>query len=147
MDHSLINPNQIREYGIPVYDNPFSQSQFDIDCNDDFIPFNTTGTIVYFESCVPKDWETRNLPIIMLTGEDWDPVNIGLGNGPSREQAEMWTIRSLDYFGCDDAAWGLNSSASNVEMVKSRSLTLTQGKIERDVAFGYFNRNGKVVAW
>ena len=68
-------------YGIPVYDNPFSQSQFGIDCNDDFILFNTTGTIVYFESRVPTDWETHNLPIIMLTGEDWDPVNIGLGNG------------------------------------------------------------------
>jgi hypothetical protein len=64
MDHSLINPNQIREYGIPVYDNPFSQSQFGIDCNDDdFIPFNTTGTIVYFESHVPTDWETWNMPI------------------------------------------------------------------------------------
>jgi hypothetical protein len=96
MDHSLINPNQIREYGIPVYDNPFSQSQFGIDCNDDFIPVNTTETIVYFESCVPTEWETRNLPIIMLTGEDWDPVNIGFGNGRSREQAEMRTIRSLE---------------------------------------------------
>jgi hypothetical protein len=31
MDHSLINPNQICEYGIPMYDNPFSQSQFGID--------------------------------------------------------------------------------------------------------------------
>ncbi len=77
MDHSLINPNQIHEYGTPVYDNPFSQSQFGIDCNHDFIPFNTMGTIVYFESCVPTDWKTHNLPIIMLTGEDWDPVNIG----------------------------------------------------------------------
>jgi hypothetical protein len=47
MDHSLINPNQIREYGIPVYDNPFSQSQFGINCNNDFIPFNTMGAIVY----------------------------------------------------------------------------------------------------
>jgi hypothetical protein len=96
MDHSLINPNQIREYGIPVFNNPFSQSQFGIDCSDDFIPFNTTGTIVYFESRVPTDWETRNLPIIMLTGEDWDPVNVGFGNGHSREQAEMQTIRSLE---------------------------------------------------
>jgi hypothetical protein len=96
MDHSLINPNQIREYGIPMYNNPFSQSQFGIDCNDDFISFNTTGTIVYFESRVPTDWETRNLPIIMLTGEDWDPVNVGFGNGRSREQAEMRTIRSLE---------------------------------------------------
>jgi hypothetical protein len=48
--------------------------------------------IVYFESRVPTDWETRNLQIIMLTGEDWDPVNAGFGNGRSREQAEMWMI-------------------------------------------------------
>jgi hypothetical protein len=96
MDHSLINPNQIHEYGIPMYDNPFSQSQFGIDCNDDFIPFNTMGTIVYFESRVPTDWEMHNLPIIMLTGEDWDPVNIGFGNGCSREQAEMQMIQSLE---------------------------------------------------
>ncbi len=32
----------------------------------------------------------------MLTGEDWDPVNVGLGNGCSREQAEMQTIQSLE---------------------------------------------------
>jgi hypothetical protein len=32
MDHSLIIPNQICEYGIPVYNNPFSQSQFAINC-------------------------------------------------------------------------------------------------------------------
>jgi hypothetical protein len=55
MDHSLINPNEICEYGIPIYDIPFSQSQFGIYCNDDFIPFNTMGAIVYFESCVPMD--------------------------------------------------------------------------------------------
>ena len=96
MDHSLINPNQIREYGLPVYDDPFSKSQFGIDGNETFIPFNTTGTIVYFETRRPTDWETRNLPIIMLTGEEWDPVNVGLGNGRSREQAEMRTIRSLE---------------------------------------------------
>jgi hypothetical protein len=32
----------------------------------------------------------------MLTGEDWDPVNVGFGNGRSREQAKMWMIRSLE---------------------------------------------------
>jgi hypothetical protein len=89
MDHSLINPNQICEYGLPVYDDPFSKKQFGIDGNKAFIPFNTTGTIVYFETSVPTDWETRNLPIIMLTGEEWDPVNVGLGTGQSREQAKM----------------------------------------------------------
>jgi hypothetical protein len=38
----------------------------------------------------------HNLPIIMLTGEDWDPINVGFGNGRSREQAEMQMIRSLE---------------------------------------------------
>jgi hypothetical protein len=32
----------------------------------------------------------------MLTGEDWDPVNIGFGNGRSTEQAEMQMIQSLE---------------------------------------------------
>jgi hypothetical protein len=50
------------------------------------------GTIVYFESRVPTDWEMHNLPILMLTGEDWDLVNVGFGNGRSREQAEMRMI-------------------------------------------------------
>jgi hypothetical protein len=64
-----------------VYDKPFSQSQLGISCNDDFIPFNTMGTIVYFETHVPTDWETCNLAIILLTGEDCDLVNVGHGNG------------------------------------------------------------------
>jgi hypothetical protein len=75
---------------------PFSKQQFGIDGNEAFIPFNTMGMIVYFETHVPMDWETHNLPIIMLTGEEWDPVNVGLGTGQSREQAEMRMIRSLE---------------------------------------------------
>jgi hypothetical protein len=32
----------------------------------------------------------------MLTGEDWDPVNVGLDNRHHREKAEMWIIQSLE---------------------------------------------------
>jgi hypothetical protein len=60
---------------------------------------------------------------------------------------KYWFRNSEGYFGFDDAAWGLNGSASNVATVKSRSLTLTQDKIERDVVFEYFNHKGKVVSW
>jgi hypothetical protein len=88
MDHSLINPNQICEYGLPVYDDPFSNSQLGpgIKGNETFIPFHTMGTTVHFDTHVPMDWETCNLPIIMLTGEEWDPANVRLGNRQSREQ-------------------------------------------------------------
>jgi hypothetical protein len=39
------------------------------------------------------------LPIIMLTGEEWDPVNVRLGNRQSREQ-QRWEelgLWSLEY--------------------------------------------------
>jgi hypothetical protein len=58
-----------------------------------------------------------------------------------------WFRNGEGHFGHEDTAWGSNSGASNVETVKSRSLTLTQAKVERDVVFGYFNCKGKVVAW
>jgi hypothetical protein len=61
-------------------DNPFSNLQFGIDGNETFIPFNNMGTIAHFDNHVPTDWETCNLPIIILTGEEWDLVNVGLGN-------------------------------------------------------------------
>ena len=72
LDHSLINPNQICEHGLPVYDDPFSTLQFGIDENETFIPFNIMGTIVHFDTCVPMDWKTHNLPIIIHTREEWD---------------------------------------------------------------------------
>ena len=49
MGHSLINPNQIREYGVPVYDNLYNKNQFGIEDHEAFIPFNTKGIIVYFK--------------------------------------------------------------------------------------------------
>jgi len=97
LPHSLINPNQIREYGINVCDDPFSPNdRFGIDGEDYFLPFDTTGTIVYFETRAPTDWELRNLPVILITGEKWDPTSVDLRpGGKSREAMEMRTIRSL----------------------------------------------------
>ena len=72
--HSLINPNQIRANGIPVYDDPFDHSNaFGVASDTVFIPFDTMGTIVHFKSRVPNDWEAKHLPVILLTGETWNP--------------------------------------------------------------------------
>ena len=54
------------------------------------------GTIVYFESRVPTEWEKTHLPIILLTNEDWNPSQEMSGIGDqSREFKEMRTIQSL----------------------------------------------------
>ena len=94
MEHSLINPNQIREYGLPVFDNPFDTDNYGIDDDDIFIPFATTGTVVYFESRSPTEWEEKHLPILLLTGDTWDPTDIQLGTR-TREQAALRTVRTL----------------------------------------------------
>ena len=74
LGHSLINPNQIHANGIPVYDDPFDHSNaFGVASDTVFIPFDTTGTIVHFKSRVPNDWEAKHLPVILHTGETWNP--------------------------------------------------------------------------
>ena len=49
----LINPNQLRAYGLLVKYDPFNANEFGIDANEDFIQFDTKGTIVYFNYRVP----------------------------------------------------------------------------------------------
>ena len=65
MDHSLINPNQIRHHGIPVSDDAYDGGcQFGIDHEDIFIPFNTEGSTVFFDSHVPTDRELIHVHIL-----------------------------------------------------------------------------------
>ena len=47
--------------------------EFGIDSENLFIPFDTTGTVVHFDTRVPTEWEKSHLPVILLTGEDWNP--------------------------------------------------------------------------
>ncbi|KAL7538438.1 hypothetical protein ACHAXR_011703 [Thalassiosira sp. AJA248-18] len=81
MDHSLINPNQIRHYGIPVCDDPYDpHRKLGIEHHEMFIPFETRGSAVYFETRVPTDDEMDYCKIITLTdGEiEWDPQQVDM---------------------------------------------------------------------
>jgi hypothetical protein len=97
LPNSLINPNQLRAYGLHVNDDPFDHSRkFGIDSENLFIPFDTMGTAVHFNTRVPTEWEKSNLPVVLLTGEDWNPLEEVLR--PillTREEKEMRTIKSL----------------------------------------------------
>ena len=97
LPNSLINPNQIRAYGLPVNDDPFDSTRsFGIDTDHGIIPFDTTGTVVYFETRVPNEWEKTHLPIILLTSDEWNPnLEVLRPGSPSRESMEMRTVHSL----------------------------------------------------
>ena len=76
LQHSLINPNQLQAYGIDMHDNPFDTENVpSIECDEVFIPFETDGTVIHFESRVPTDNDMRHLPVIILTADEWDPTS------------------------------------------------------------------------
>jgi hypothetical protein len=80
LDHSLINPNQIRVTGIPVCDDPYDQYRYlGIDMGDIHIPFQADGSTIYFNSRVPTKEELETCPYLTLTDdEDWDLTSTNL---------------------------------------------------------------------
>ena len=123
LPHSLISPNQIHTYGIPVYDDPYySPCGFGINSEQAFIPFNTMGTIIHFKSRVPSDWEKMHLPVILLTDVTWNlNEEVMQYKGWSKEESEMRTIRSL-------------TSGINKRLVCSVSSPQTKMRSETDIA-------------
>ena len=58
LDHSLINPNQVRHYGIEFWDNPFDKDKgLKIELDEVLIRMKSEGTKVFFESSAPTDVE------------------------------------------------------------------------------------------
>ena len=81
LDHSLINPNQIRANGIDVHDNPFDAVPISIDMGDGLIiPLIKNGTKIYFDSRTPTEEELNMCQHIQLTSSnEWNPESVVLG--------------------------------------------------------------------
>ena len=78
LQHTLVNPNQLRAYGTTVQDNPFASSPLIFDPpNGPVIPLTTMGTIIYCTTRAPSDQELSSLPHIALSSSaTWDPQNV-----------------------------------------------------------------------
>jgi hypothetical protein len=51
------------------------------------------GTVLHFNTRVPTEWEKTHLPVILLTGEDWNPLEEVLRLSLlTREDIEMRNI-------------------------------------------------------
>ena len=79
MDHSLLNPNQLRAHGLEVQDNPFDSVQCHIDTGFDNvkIPLFTQGTVIFTDTRSPTEEELNNCQHITITSSKiWDPHNL-----------------------------------------------------------------------
>ena len=79
LDHSLINPNQLRLNGVDLWDNPFDPShQLEIDPGLGFsIPLQFHGTKLRFKSRIPTIREIASCTHVNMTSRrEWNPNDV-----------------------------------------------------------------------
>jgi len=79
MDHSLINPNQLRHYGTMVQDDPTSRRPLSIITEDNEFCMNLEmdGTIVLAKTHSPTNHELEDCPhIVMSSPHPWNPHTV-----------------------------------------------------------------------
>ena len=99
MQMSLINPNQMRYGGLVVSDDPTDHDQpFGISGNDFTIPFELSGTTIFFSSRVPTKWELENCRVVEMTLDSpWNPAEVQIrrvGVLPTTD-TEQTTMREI----------------------------------------------------
>ena len=63
LQHTVVNPNQLRAYGTTIQDNPFASSPLNFEPpTSPNIPLMTMGTIIYCNTRAPSDHELSTLP-------------------------------------------------------------------------------------
>ena len=77
LDHTLVNPNQLRAYGVSVQDNPFNTKPLSITTDDASVKLYLEGMIICGDTQMPTKSKLGRLPRLILTSpHDWDPHNI-----------------------------------------------------------------------
>ena len=97
MEHSLLNPNQIRAHQLDLCDNcfdrhnPFGLRIPAFDYSNDtaqFIPFRMNGSFAYFDTRLPTQEEVDTLPRIELTSDTpWNPSELDLLSHEKEEES------------------------------------------------------------
>jgi len=74
MKNSLINPNQVRAFGVSLYDNPTDQNcHLGMTVQDQLIPFVMAGSTCHFTTRTLMNWEMENCLQLEITSDAEDP--------------------------------------------------------------------------
>ena len=77
LDHTLVNPNQVRAYSVSIQDNPFDTKPLSIAADDVSVKLYLEGTIICGDTQTPTESELGQLPRLILTSPHaWDPHNV-----------------------------------------------------------------------
>ena len=80
MQHTLLNPNQLRSFGMLVKYDPFASDEpihIESENRDAVLHLHTEGTIIYMDNWTPTDEELLQFPhIIMTSPHPWNPSEV-----------------------------------------------------------------------
>ena len=139
MDHTLLNPNQLRHYGTRVQDDPTSAYPLSIitEDNEFCMELSMSGTIVYTETFSPSDKELQKYPHITLSSpHQWDPKRVkfpkceytlGEMMGDYSRQLSSVTINEAPLEDADETIFDLDKiqrQISSLQQVPSSQETL-----------------------
>ena len=98
MDHSLLNPNQLRHYGVRVQDNPCDASQrmhLSTEDGELVIPLLSMGTTIYFDTRSPTDQELQQCRHVQhyTSKQEWNPNDIRFPESATRLEEGKLTAR------------------------------------------------------
>jgi len=99
MDHSLLNPYQIRASGISLCDDPTDHSRlFGMKVDDEEIHFRMQGSTCMFKTRTPTDWELQNCRQVELTDDrEWNPNEVHFGMHVEHIASEQQSISVQAY--------------------------------------------------
>jgi len=98
MEHTLVNPNQMRLFGMTVQDNPVCESPLYIILEDgDFVlPLQMKGTNVMANTRSPTAQELQDCThIVVLSEHPWDPHCVRFPESSRTVQEEIEMQRSI----------------------------------------------------
>jgi hypothetical protein len=94
LDHSLVNPNQLRAHGLIVHDNPYEpdpeRSMGIMITDHKKLPFRSDGSTIYFTTWFPSEEELDTFQhVILMSDLPWDPQALIMPYGDHAEQGSM----------------------------------------------------------
>ena len=90
MDVSLLNPNQMRHFGVEVQDNPYGDTPMKISGEGVTIPLLAQGTTIYFNCWLPTAADLEDLPHVTLSdAAPWQPHEVQFPKATQDEIEDM----------------------------------------------------------
>ena len=106
LDHSLVNPNQLRHHQTVVMDNPYDPQGMVIESPDKelIMCLKSAGTTIYFDSWTPTLEDLDTLPHIVLSSpHPWNPATVEFPTASysEMEDVERRSLSEVIRFDCD----------------------------------------------